>query len=73
MKIDPAKLLLLPNAKPTESVRAYMLRVGSLNAYPRLYSDITYPLTQADQFCAAVTDRNADLSMQLTGRVAYGC
>lgn len=72
MKIDPAKLLLLPNAKPTESVRAYMLRVGSLNAYPRLYSGITYPLTQADQFCAAVTDRNADLSMQLTGRVAYG-
>lgn len=64
------RLLFLPQIKPAESVRAYMLRAAHENMHPRIYSEELQGLPRTIGFIHLLGARNPDMGQTLTRRVA---
>lgn len=64
------RLLFLPQIKPAESVRAYMLRAAHENMHPRVYSDELQGVPRTIRFIHLLRARNPDMGQTLTRRVA---
>lgn len=63
-------LLLLPQIKPAESVRAYMLRAAHENMHPRIYSAELQGLSYTGRFIHLLRARNPEMGQILTRRLA---
>lgn len=63
-------ILLLPQIKDTESLRAYMFRVAQINAYPRLYTQGSTIYDSAAIFMKLVANRDPGLQGRLENRLA---
>lgn len=70
MEIYSNSILLLPQIKDTESLRAYMFRVAQINAYPRLYTQGSTIYDSAAIFMKLVANRDPGLQGRLENRLA---
>lgn len=67
MESSLPNLLLTPPLEATESLRAYMYKAASANAFPRLY--VGNALAIAHSFVSLVENRDHELSQKLRGRL----